>query len=71
MTTLSPIVSETQSAPAGVAPRRRTRDWFGLLLGAYAFLAAVAWSNRVFNWFTTPKAALALCVVGPGIVAVI
>jgi O-antigen ligase len=71
MTTLTPIVPEARSTPAGVASRRPSWDWFGLLLGAYAFLAAVAWSNRVFNWFTTPKAALALCVLGPGLVALI
>ncbi len=70
MTTASTTVSEAPS-PDAVTPPRRTWDWFGLLLGAYAFLASVAWSNRVLNWFNTPKAALALCVLGPGLVALV
>lgn len=71
MTTLSTAAPEAPPTPAGARASRRRGDWFGILLGAYAFLASIAWSNRVFNWFNSPKAALALCVIGPGMVALI
>jgi O-antigen ligase len=70
MTTLPTIVSEPAARPS-VGPSRVRRDRYGLLLGAYAFLLAVVWSNRVFNWFFLPKAALGLCIIGPGLVALV
>lgn len=68
MTTLSPIASETDPVPPALPPSRRG-DIAGVLLAGYAFLLCVAWSNRVFNWFILPKAAVGLCVIGPGLVA--
>lgn len=69
MTTLPPMVSEAEQVPPAPPSSRRSRDIAGVLLAGYAFLLCVAWSNRVFNWFILPKAALGLCVIGPGLVA--
>jgi len=59
------------AASAIAAPSRRPA--FGVGAGAavvvaLAFLLPVVWSGTVFNWFTTPKSALALVALGPGLV---
>ncbi len=69
MTAITPRVSEAEPVPSAPAPTRSGPDIAGLLLAGYAFLLCVAWSNRVFNWFILPKAAIALCAIGPGLVA--
>ncbi len=43
-------------------------QWAVISLG---FLLPVLWTSSVFNWFTTPKAALALVALGPGLVVLV
>lgn len=62
----------TQDAPAVAEPQapaqRAQPDWAGLAVAAFAFLLPLVWTNRVFSWFVVPKAALALALIGPGLI---
>jgi hypothetical protein len=58
-------------ASAGEAPSSQEIGAPALLVVGWAFLLPIVFAPQVFAWFFTPKAALALVALGPGLVVAV
>jgi O-antigen ligase len=59
-----------------VSADEAVRSWRDVRLGQWAVIALVfliptIWTSSAYNWFTTPKVALALIALGPGLVVLV